>query len=207
MCDAKYLERTRRSELNTNIHTLRLEPRELHAAPVITGQRLFFRTLTELFFVGLKSALSFLSLLDQDTAHDAKSRAPQLVPSLAIAAEISPTIRPKEKPVAYEQVAPEAPPRKEELGRFLERRRAAELGHELSLYSSEAADYIGLSRAALDQLVSRGEIPNHPQPHQGEKRLFYATELNEWLAKNADQATEDLHLASHVTRGTERELR
>jgi excisionase family DNA binding protein len=150
--------------------------------------------------------MSFLRLLDEDLPEEGKSRSPQKVFSLTIGTE-SPTLTRGEKHAVPAQVRQEASPTRKELCRFLERRREAELGHELPLYASEAADYLGVYRVALDQLVSKGEIPIHRDSYQGEELLFSASDLNEWLAKNADYATEDLPLAPHVIGGTEHELR
>jgi Protein of unknown function (DUF5131) len=156
----------------------------------ITEQRLSFGTFTGSVFVGLKGTLSFLRLPDEGLPQDGKTCAPQAVISLTIEAEILPTLPPQESVGGPEEQGAEASPKAEELGRLLERRRAAELGHELPLHASEAADYVGISPAALEQLVSSAEIPSHPQLDLGEDaRLFYASELDEWLAAHVEPIT------------------
>jgi len=156
----------------------------------ITGQRPFFRTSTGPAFVGLKGTLSFLRLPHEGVPQPGESHAPEVVLRLTIDAEISPKLLRQEEPGEHKPESLEACPKREELGRLLERRRAAELGHELPLYASEAADYIGVSSVELDALVSRREIPTHPQLHLGEEALlFYVSELNAWLATHVEPIT------------------
>jgi hypothetical protein len=83
---------------------------------------------------------------------------------------------------------------------LLERRGAEANGFEMPLDSGEAAAYIGAGLSDLISLVLAGEIYAHPVA--GGAWTFYVSELNEWLAKNADHAVEDLLHTPHVERGT-----
>jgi excisionase family DNA binding protein len=68
--------------------------------------------------------------------------------------------------------------------RFLERRRARELGYELPLNTREAAAYVGLDRKTVERMARNGEIP--VQPASGVRRntwKFYASELDVWLGE------------------------
>jgi hypothetical protein len=182
------------------------DPRERCTCKVdfISRPNPLLSTSTGLAFVGLEATLSFLRPSEQELLDDEKGRAPQAVLSLTIRTEIAPIFS-SEKPDASERCGPEVTPRTKELCRFLERRRAAEFGHELPLYASEAADYIGVSRAALDHFVSKGEILCHIGSGENDEPLFYASELNEWLGRHSDPSARDLAFAPRMTRGTEHE--
>lgn len=83
---------------------------------------------------------------------------------------------------------PDVSPKPGDIRRLLERRRAAEFGHELPLYASEAADYMGISLYALAELISAKEISTHARQCLGGKMsLFYVSELEEWLVTNANE--------------------
>jgi hypothetical protein len=156
----------------------------------ITNQGLSFGTSTASLYVGSKGPLSLLKLPDEGLWRDRKPRAPHAIVSLMFETETLPTQPPQEAVGGPEEQGAEASPKAEELGRLLERRRAAELGHELPLSASETADYVGISPAALAQLASRGEIPSHSHSYPGgEERLFYTSELNEWLAAQVEPIT------------------
>lgn len=76
------------------------------------------------------------------------------------------------------QVAPTA----RELLRFLERRRAQELGCELPLNLEEAAAYVDVHRKTIARMARNGEIPAHPVSGTQRKTWrFYASELDAWL--------------------------
>jgi hypothetical protein len=95
---------------------------------------------------------------------------------------------PLEEVCVRERESTDITPNSEEIRRLLERRRAAELGYELPLYASEAAEYIGVSLSALGRLVSGREIPTHVRPcPRGEMLLFYVAELEEWLVTSANK--------------------
>ena len=73
-------------------------------------------------------------------------------------------------------------PTTRELLRFMERRRAQELGHELPLNVKEAAPYVDMHPKTVARMARNGEIPAHPG--SGTKRInwkFYASELDAWL--------------------------
>jgi hypothetical protein len=216
-----------RLELNSSILKLRLEQRKFHKLPNSMGadrqfdsSRLFLckvEFITDqgpslgasigLVFVGLKGTLSILRLPDEALPHDRESHAPQSVLSSAVETEVLSTLPRQERPGAYKEEGAEAFPKTEDLRRLLEHREAAELGHELPLYASEAADYIGISPAELDETVSRGEIPSYPQSYLGEEdRLFDVSDLDEWLATHVNSIAEDASgVPDRAQRGTKDE--
>jgi excisionase family DNA binding protein len=79
---------------------------------------------------------------------------------------------------------PASAPSARAVRRFLERRRARELGYELPLNTREAAAYVGLDRKTVERMARNGEIP--VQPASGVRRntwKFYASELDVWLGE------------------------
>lgn len=78
----------------------------------------------------------------------------------------------------FEGIVPTA----RELQRFLERRRAQELGYELPINTVEAADYVGLHPKTVERMARAGEIPAHPASGVRRKTWkFYSSELDAWL--------------------------
>ena len=73
-------------------------------------------------------------------------------------------------------------PTSHELRRFTERRRAQDLGYELPLDTSEAAEYVGFHRKSVERMARLGEIPAHPVSGVLRKTWrFYPSELDSWL--------------------------
>lgn len=73
-------------------------------------------------------------------------------------------------------------PASRELTRFLERRRAQELGLELPLNTREAAEYVGRHQKTVERMARAGEIPAHPVSGVRRKTWrFYVSELDSWL--------------------------
>jgi excisionase family DNA binding protein len=73
-------------------------------------------------------------------------------------------------------------PTPRDIQRFIERRRARELGYELPLNTREAALYVGLHYKTVERMARDGQIPAHPA--SGVRRhtwKFYASELDAWL--------------------------
>lgn len=69
-----------------------------------------------------------------------------------------------------------------EIRRFLERRRAQELGFEMPLNTREAAGYVGFHPKTVERMARNGEIPAHPASGVHRKTWkFYASELDAWL--------------------------
>jgi excisionase family DNA binding protein len=66
--------------------------------------------------------------------------------------------------------------------RFLERRQAQALGHEVPLLSEEAAVYVGFKPKTMQRWARGGTIPAHPVSGVHRKSWrFYASELDAWL--------------------------
>lgn len=75
-----------------------------------------------------------------------------------------------------------AGPTPRDIQRFIERRRAQELGYELPLNTKEAALYVGLHYKTVERMARDGQIPAHPA--SGVRRhtwKFYPAELDAWL--------------------------
>ncbi len=81
-----------------------------------------------------------------------------------------------------QQSSTHVPPTSRELRRFLERRRAHELGYELPLNTREAAAYVGLHYKTVVRMARKGEIPAH-RSARGRRYVweFYPAELDTWL--------------------------
>ncbi len=83
---------------------------------------------------------------------------------------------------SHESVNPHQPPGARELRRFLERRRAQELGYEMPLNTEEAAAFVGYHKKTVERMARDGEIPAHPASGVRRKTWkFYASELDAWL--------------------------
>jgi len=69
-----------------------------------------------------------------------------------------------------------------EIQRFIERRRAQELGYELPLNTGEAATHLGYHWKTVQRMARSGEIPAHPVSGVRRKTWkFYASELDAWV--------------------------
>jgi excisionase family DNA binding protein len=83
---------------------------------------------------------------------------------------------------SHEPTSSHRPPSARELRRFLERRRAQELGYEMPLNTEEAASYVGYQKKTVERMARDGEIPAHPASGVRRKTWkFYASELEGWL--------------------------
>lgn len=83
---------------------------------------------------------------------------------------------------SHEPVSTHQPPSARGLRRFLERRRAQELGYEMPLNTEEAAAYIGYRKKTVERTAGNGGIPAHPASGVRRKTWkFYASELEGWL--------------------------
>ena len=77
---------------------------------------------------------------------------------------------------------PSIPSASHEHRRFLERRRAQELGYELPLNTREAAAYVGFHYKTVERMARDGEIPAHPASGARRKTWkYYRSELDTWL--------------------------
>jgi excisionase family DNA binding protein len=82
----------------------------------------------------------------------------------------------------HEAASTHQPSSARELRRFLERRRAQELGYEMPLNTEEAAAYVGYHKKTVERMARDGEIPAHPASGVRRKTWkFYASELDAWL--------------------------
>lgn len=80
-------------------------------------------------------------------------------------------------------------PSSRELTRFLERRRAQELGYELPLSTREAANYLSFHPKTLERMAREGDIPAHPVSGVRRKTWrFYPSELDSWLRERVNSA-------------------
>ena len=83
---------------------------------------------------------------------------------------------------SHEPVSTHQPPGARELHRFLERRRAQELGYAMPLNTEEAASYVGYPKKTIERMARNGEIPAHPASGVSRKTWnFHASELAAWL--------------------------
>jgi excisionase family DNA binding protein len=73
------------------------------------------------------------------------------------------------------------PPSSGELQRFIERRRAHELGIELPMNLAEASEYVGASADQLQSMAEAGQIPAYQVALHHDDWEFYQSELDEWL--------------------------
>ncbi len=86
------------------------------------------------------------------------------------------------KPRRNESQAETFSPTSHDLRRFTERRRAQDLGYELPLDTSEAAEYVGFHRKSVERMARLGEIPAHPVSGVLRKTWrYYPSELDSWL--------------------------
>lgn len=106
--------------------------------------------------------------------------------SRSAAARVPSVMRPPKPPTITPPVriktTKRVSPTNAELSRLVERRRAQELGHELPLYTEEAAAYIGFHPKSVERMARLGEIPAHPVSGVRRKTWrFYRPELDSWL--------------------------
>jgi excisionase family DNA binding protein len=103
------------------------------------------------------------------------SNSPNLTDASAL--PVSVVNQPSQQPTSNHQ-----PLSARELRRFLERRRAQELGYEMPLNTGEAASYVGYHKKTVERTARDGEIPAHPASGVRRKTWkFYASELDAWL--------------------------
>jgi excisionase family DNA binding protein len=85
-------------------------------------------------------------------------------------------------PIRKDKNQPNAVPTNADLTRFLERRRAQELGFELPMNTEEAAAYVGYHPKTVERMARMGEIPAHPVSGVRRKTWkFFPSELDAWL--------------------------
>ena len=85
-------------------------------------------------------------------------------------------------PIRKDRNQPDAVPTDADLTRFLERRRAQELGFELPMKTEEAAAYVGYHQKTVERMARMGEIPAHPVSGVRRKTWkFFPSELDAWL--------------------------
>jgi excisionase family DNA binding protein len=85
-------------------------------------------------------------------------------------------------PIRRDKNHSDGAPTNADLTRFLERRRAQELGFELPMNTEETATYVGYHPKTIERMARIGEIPAHPVSGVRRKTWkFFPSELDAWL--------------------------